>query len=95
MTVIVLVLGVTVAARSGDVELGRYLAAECMSCHRAATSTSAIPNIFGMPEPTFAEVIRAYRDKRLENPVMQNIASRLNDEEIAALASYFSTTAKP
>jgi cytochrome c len=82
-------------AAARDMELGRYLASECMTCHRAATATSTIPDIFGMPEPTFAEVVRAYKDKRLANPVMQSIAGRLNEEEIAALATYFSVTAKP
>jgi cytochrome c len=41
------------------------------------------------------EVIRAYRDKALPNPVMQSIAGRLNDEDIAALALYFDTAKKP
>jgi cytochrome c len=48
-----------------------------------------------MPEPTFFEVIRAYKEKRLDNAVMQTIATRLNDEEIAALAAYFAATTKP
>jgi cytochrome c len=66
-----------------------------MTCHRAGTATSTIPNIFGMSEPTFFEVIRAYKEKRLDNAVMQTIATRLNDEEIAALAAYFAATTKP
>ena len=76
-------------------ELGRYLAAECMACHRPATGTSAIPNIFGMAETHFIEAIKAYRDKTRPNPVMQNIVSRLTDEEIASLALYFAKTLKP
>jgi len=84
-----------IAAARPDIELGRYLASECMTCHRAGTATSTIPNIFGMPEPTFFEVIRAYKEKRLDNAVMQTIATRLNDEEIAALAAYFAATTKP
>jgi cytochrome c len=84
----------TGSAGARDIELGRYLAAECMTCHRATTAAGAIPNIFGTTEPTFAEVVRAYKDKRLANPVMQTIAGRLNDEEIAALAAYFSNAAK-
>jgi cytochrome c len=78
-----------------DIELGRYLASECMTCHRTATATSTIPNIFGLPEPHLTVVIKAYRDKKLPNPVMQNIAGRLSDDEIAALALYFSTTKRP
>ena len=66
-----------------------------MTCHRGATASGAIPNIFGMAEANFAVIVKAYRDKRLPNAVMQNIASRLKDEEIAALARYFATATKP
>lgn len=78
-------------AAGKDLELGRYLANECLTCHRAGTATSTIPNIFGLPEEHFAEVVRAYREKKLPNPVMQTIASRLSDEEIESLALYFAT----
>jgi cytochrome c553 len=83
------------AAAGADMELGRYLATECMTCHRTATSTSTIPNIFGLNETHLAEVIKAYRAKTLPNAVMQTIAGRLNDDEIASLALYFSRTKKP
>ena len=82
-------------AQKGDLEFGRYLATECLTCHRSATPGSAIPNIFGMAEATFAKLIKAYRNKQLPNPVMQSVASRLKDDEIDALAHYFSTTKRP
>ena len=85
---------VTTRAAATDIELGRYLATECMTCHRAATAGNAIPNIFGMAEITFAEIVKGYRDGKRSNPVMQNIARRLTDEEIAALAAYFATAPK-
>jgi cytochrome c len=85
---------VTVFGHAADVELGRYLSAECMTCHGSARADGAIPDIFGMAETTFAEVVKAYREKRMANPVMQTIASRLSDEEIAALAAYFATAKK-
>ena len=33
--------------------------------------------------------MHAYKDKRRAHPVMNMIAGRLNEEEIAALAAYF------
>jgi cytochrome c553 len=78
-----------------DIELGRYLSSECVTCHRSATATSTIPNIYGLAEHTFVEVIKAYRERRLNNAVMQNIASRLKDDEIEALAAYFAKTKRP
>ena len=85
----------TGAGHSGDVELGRYLSSECSTCHGAAKSDSTIPNIHGLDETHFVEVIKAYRSKALPNPVMQIVAGRLRDEEIAALAAYFATANKP
>lgn len=85
----------TSTGHSADAELGRYLSSECTTCHGTATADSAIPNINGLNETHFIEVIKAYRSKALPNPVMQTIAGRLRDEEIAALAAYFATAHKP
>lgn len=86
-------IGLAGMAYAADVELGRYLSSECTTCH-SPHAHSAIPNIHGMMETTFTEVVRAYREKRLANPVMQNVAARLNDEDIAALAAYFASAKK-
>ena len=83
------------APAAPDIELGRYLSAECVTCHRGGSARSAIPNIYGLAEDAFAEVLKAYRAKRLNNAVMQNIAGRLKDEEIEALAAYFARTKRP
>lgn len=85
----------TCLAQKRDLEFGRYLATECLTCHRSATAGSAIPNIFGMAAPRFSVLIKAYRDKQLPNQVMQSVAGRLNDDEIEALAHYFSVTKSP
>ena len=85
---------VTTDGRGADIELGRYLSSECMTCHGTAKADSTIPIIFGLGETHFVEVIKAYRAKALPNPVMQNIASRLNDDDIAALAAFFATAKK-
>ncbi len=78
-----------------DVEFGRYLSSECVTCHGAAKADSTIPIIHGLGETHFIEVIKAYRAKALPNQVMQNVAARLRDDEIAALAAYFATVKKP
>jgi cytochrome c553 len=83
------------ASYGADAELGRYLSSECMTCHGTATSDTTIPNIFGLGQARFAEALRAYRAKALPNPVMQTVAGRLNDDDIASLALYFETARKP
>lgn len=75
----------------GDIELGAYLSAECVSCHQANTQADGIPQIVGLDPDTFIEAMLAYKTKQREHPIMQMMAGRLNEEEIAALAAYFAT----
>jgi cytochrome c553 len=79
----------TAQARKGDSELGQYLSAECVTCHRLAGDYKGIPPIIGWPEESFVEIMNEYRTKKRENQVMQTIAGKLSDEEVAALAAYF------
>ncbi len=85
-----------VAQQKGDRAFGEYLASECVTCHQPSGQFSGIPPIVGWPDESFVAVMNEYRHKKRENPVMQTIAARLSDEEIAALAAYFgSLTLKP
>lgn len=80
-----------VLALKGDPEYGEYLASECKTCHRADGSDQGIPSITRWPEEDFVLAMHAYKQKLRPHPVMQMMASRLSDEEIAALAAYFAT----
>jgi cytochrome c len=84
---------VTVSAEEveGDVEYGQYLAAECTSCHTGNHTDSGIPNISGLSADGMLLMLRAYKNKELENPTMQTIAARLDEEQMAALAAYYAT----
>ena len=89
----------TATSAAPDIELGRYLATQCVTCHRPGAPNpaggGAIPNIFGMAEPRFATLVKAYRAKQLPNQVMQNAVGNLKDDEIEALAAYFARTTRP
>ena len=74
----------------GDIEYGEYLGAECATCHLQTGASEGIPAIHGMDAEVFVALMIAYRSKVMENPVMQMIAGRLNDEQIGSLALYFS-----
>lgn len=80
-----------ILAIKGDPEYGEYLASECMTCHQADGSNRGIPPITGWPVDSFATVMHAYKNKSRDNPVMQTIAGALGNEEIAALAAWFTT----
>lgn len=73
----------------GDAEYGAYLASECTSCHQIDGSDRGIPSIAYWPTEDFVLALHAYKTKLRPHPVMQMIAGRLSDEEIAALAAFF------
>ncbi len=74
---------------AGDPDYGEYLSSECTSCHRIDGSAEGIPSITNWPEEDFVVAMHAYKRKIRPHPVMQMMAGRLSDEEIAALAAYF------
>ncbi|WP_281968782.1 c-type cytochrome [Roseovarius nanhaiticus] len=78
-----------ILALVGDAEYGEYLSSECLTCHQADGSAQGIPGITGWPTEDFVVAMHAYKSKLRPHPVMQMMAGRLNDEEIAALAAYF------
>lgn len=73
----------------GDRALGEYLSAECVTCHQMSGDFKGIPAIVGWPEASFIEIMQEYRHRKRPNQVMQMIAGRLSEEEIASLAVYF------
>ena len=80
-----------VLAIQGDREWGEYLSSECKTCHQEDGSADGIPSITYWPEDDFVIAMHAYKRGIRPNPVMQMMAGRLSDEEIAALAAYFAT----
>ncbi|MGA9251415.1 MAG: c-type cytochrome [Roseobacter sp.] len=80
-----------ILAIQGDPEYGEYLSSECLTCHQRDGSAEGIPSITQWPEEDFVVAMHAYKDKVRPHPVMQMMAGRLNNEEIAALAAYFRT----
>ena len=77
--------------KKADIAYGEYLAGECVTCHRSDAASESIPNISGIDAETFMYIIYSYRKKELENKVMQLVAGRLDDEQIASLAVYFAS----
>lgn len=70
--------------------LGEYLSAECVTCHQLSGSVAGgVPAIVGLPEQAFVDALEAYKTGKRDNPVMRNIAARLSQDDMAALAAYF------
>jgi cytochrome c len=80
-----------ILAIKGDPAYGEYLSSECITCHQSDGSDQGIPSITGWPAEDFAAAMHAYKEKLRPHPVMQMMAGRLSNDEIAALAAYFTT----
>lgn len=80
-----------ILAIEGDQAYGEYLSGECTTCHQVDGDMEGIPSIVGWPVEDFVVAMHAYKNKHRPHPVMQMMASRLSDEEIASLAEYFGT----
>lgn len=78
-----------ILALKGDPDYGEYLSSECLTCHLQDGTAEGIPSITRWPTEDFVVAMHAYKRKLRPHPVMQMMAGRLNDEEIAALAAYF------
>lgn len=90
MAAAVVVFSAGTVQATGDRALGEYLSSECATCHQASgRQVGGIPSIIGHPADQFVVLMDAYRQRHRENRVMQAIAARLSDEEIAALAAYY------
>jgi cytochrome c len=80
-----------ILAIEGDPEYGEYLSSECSTCHQRDGSDQGIPTITQWPPEDFVAAMHAYKEKLRPHPVMQMMAGRLSNDEIAALAAYFAT----
>ena len=78
-----------ILAIKGDKDWGEYLSSECTTCHQVSGADKGIPSITGWDAEAFVTAMHAYREKHREHPVMQMVAGRLSDDEIAGLAVYF------
>jgi len=79
-----------VLALEGDPDYGEYLAGECVTCHQASGHADGIPSIVGLPKDYFVTALFEYKTNVRRNEVMKLRVANLANEEIAALAAYFS-----
>ena len=85
-----IVLSDEILSINGDPEYGKYLSNDCRGCHQEVVSGKGIPSLENLTEMQILLALHSYKNKIRNNPVMQMMAGRLSDEEIAALAAYFS-----
>jgi cytochrome c553 len=80
-------------AASGDAQRGSALAMSsgCAGCHGAKGISPAdtFPSLAGLPADVIYKQLDDYRTGKRQNPIMQAMATTLNDRQIADLAAYF------
>lgn len=82
-------------AQSAPADAVRYLAANCANCHGTlGKSVGSMPSLAGQPAPYISEQMRAFRDGKRPATIMHQLAKGYTDEQIDALAGYFSRLAK-
>jgi cytochrome c553 len=87
--------GLIMPAPAADKAYGEYLASECAGCHRpTGPQVGGVRVIHGMDHAAIVKALKEYRDKSRSNNVMQNVAGKLVDDDIEALAAYYSSLAK-
>ncbi|MDX2158793.1 MAG: c-type cytochrome [Hyphomicrobiaceae bacterium] len=82
-------------AEASDPAYGEYLSSACVTCHRLDGADKGIPSIVGWPSDQFITVLKSYKTRERPNQVMQTIAGRLSDDEMAALAAYYGSLKAP
>lgn len=72
--------------------LGRTIGSACFGCHGAGSASGAAipPIILGAPAEYIETSLKEFRDGARPSTIMQRIAKGYTDEEIAAVAQYFS-----
>ena len=78
---------------AADFDYGENLSGQCLTCHQNS-SDEGIPAINGAEALYIAKKLILYKNKELENEVMQLVARGLDEEQIASLAIYFNSLDK-
>ena len=77
------------AADSGE---GARLANACTSCHGIeGRSVGVTPSLAGRPVDELVAMLKAFKDQSVESTIMGRLARGYSDDEITALATYFSS----
>lgn len=88
-----LCLGVTTHSRASVLELGQEKSAVCMACHgeKGVSSNPIWPNLAGQHQAYLVKQLQDFKKGKLRHsPVMAPFVAMLTDEEIEAVAYFYS-----
>ena len=89
-----IVAGSQAARGDGDVKIGvqKIKALGCISCHGrdGVSKLPEAPNLAGQVQIYLTSSLQAYRSGDRKNELMNTVAEKLTDADIADLAAYYS-----
>ncbi len=78
-------------AQGPDPNLGRNLSAACANCHGTnGASQQGMPSLAGQQRTYLAQQMRDFKNGKRPATIMHQLAKGYTDEQIDALAAYFS-----
>ncbi|WP_018873232.1 c-type cytochrome [Thioalkalivibrio sp. ALJ16] len=80
----------TQAIADDEITRGQLMAASCKACHNAAGADQGVTDLTRLPAEVIASQMRAFRDGDRDATIMDRHAKGYTDEEIDAMAGYFS-----
>lgn len=90
---VLIVAGALESAQAADIEAGREKAEACAACHgmNGISVSGDIPNLAGQNVEYLAGQLKAFRDGKRQNPIMNPIAGGLEDADIDDLAAFWNS----
>ena len=80
------------AHADGDAAAGKTKSTQCASCHGAnGKGGGANPAIAGLDKAKFTAAIADFKSGKRKNAMMEMMAKKLSDQDVADLAAYYST----
>lgn len=91
--ILLVALGAIPQANAADITAGEKKALACAACHgHNGVSVSAnFPNLAGQRAKYLSTQLKAFRDGKRQNPLMNAIAAQLDDTDIENLAAFFNS----
>jgi cytochrome c553 len=85
------VFALSAPAQGADPNLGRDLAAACANCHGTnGASVQGMPNLAGQQRTYLVQQMQDFKTGKRPATIMHQLAKGYTDEQIDALAAYFS-----
>lgn len=77
-----------------EIAFGQYLSYDCLGCHRMEGAANGAPSLDGRPREQILELLGTFRSGKRRHAIMTIVAGSLAEDEVQALAAYFSSQPK-